>query len=56
MKSSEESIHLKNIILKVEFISSPTSGAIYCGVPQKVIVVSPNGTLVLHKPKSTNLI
>jgi len=33
-----------------------TSGAIYCGVPQNVAVVCPNGTFILHKPKSTNLI
>jgi len=33
-----------------------TSGAIYCGVPQNVAVVCPNGTSILHKPKSTNLI
>lgn len=33
-----------------------TSGAMYCGVPQNVAVVCPNGTLILHRPKSTNLI
>ena len=38
------------------FSFSNTSGAIYCGVPQNVAVVCPNGTFILHKPKSTNLI
>jgi hypothetical protein len=51
----EESIYRNFISNKFQILFN-TSGAMYCGVPQNVAVVCPNGTLILHKPKSTNLI